>query len=333
MHALIFGLVTLQFIICYVSISIRKRSRKEVCKVDTNKTREKLYALLGDLPKASPSITSISVAEDEYEDFILENLVLELNGIEPVPAYFTRPKNTSAPYPVILFSHSHGGYYHMGKNELLTPASYGFKIPYAKAMAKLGIACLCIDHWCFGERSGRSEMDTFKSMLWDGKVMWGMMVYDSLRAVDYLVSRADIDKNRIGALGMSMGSTMSIWVTALDARIKTCVDICCLTDFEELENQNGLGGHGIYYYVPALRKYFTMADINALIAPRPHLSTAGLYDALTPVKGLIKIDKELQEVYAKAGAHKKFCLKTYPCGHIETRQMREDILEFIKDSL
>jgi len=301
--------------------------------MNTNETREKLYSLLGDLPTAPPPITAILIAEDEYEDFILENLVLELNGTESVPAYFTRPKNASAPYPVILFSHSHGGYYHMGKNELLTPAPYGFKISYAKAMAKLGVACLSIDHWCFGERSGRSEMDTFKSMLWDGQVMWGMMVYDSLRAIDYLVSRSDIDKTRIGALGMSMGSTMSIWVAALDTRIKTCIDICCLTDFEELENQNGLGEHGIYYYVPALRKHFSMANINALIAPRPHLSTAGLYDDLTPAKGLVKINTELQEIYAKAGAANKFCLKTYPCGHIETRQMREDILKFIKDSL
>ena len=294
--------------------------------MNNNKTRERLYSLLGDLPDPKRPISCKLVAADDMGDFVLEHLVLDLNGIENVPAFFTRPKNAPAPYPVVLFSHSHGGFYHMGKNELLHPAPYGYKQPYAGVLAKMGIACLAIDHWCFGERSGRRESETFKSMLWDGQVMWGMMVYDSLRAVDYIVSRPDTDNGRVCALGMSMGSTMSIWVTALEPRIKVCVDICCLTDFDELEKGNSLDAHGIFYYVPALRKYFSMVDINALIAPRPHLSTAGLYDLLTPPAGLYKIDKAL----AGAGG---FELKTYPCGHLETREMREDVLEFIKRTL
>jgi dienelactone hydrolase len=287
------------------------------------KNRENLYALLGDLPDRTRPVSSKLVAENEKSNFILEHLILDLNGIENVPAFFTRPKFTTPPYPVVLFSHSHGGRYQMGKTELMQPAPYGHNLPYGEALAKMGIACCAIDHWCFGERSGRTESATFKSMLWDGKVMWGMMVYDTLRAADYIFSRNDTDGKRVAALGMSMGSTMSIWAAALDTRIKICADICCLTDFDELEKQNGLDGHGIYYYVPMLRKYFSMADINKLIAPRPHLSTAGIYDLLTPVAGLDKIEKEL----ADAGG---FQLKRYPCGHLETKEMREDVLTFIK---
>jgi len=291
-----------------------------------NKTRAQLYALLGDLPDPARPISHKLVAEDDMGSFILEHLVLDLNGAEKVPALFTRPKHTKLPYPVVLFSHSHGGFYHMGKNELLSPAPYGYKKPYAEALAEMGIACLAIDHWCFGERSGRRESETFKSMLWKGQVMWGMMVYDALRAIDYIVSRPDTDSARIGTTGISMGSTMSIWVSALDTRIKMCADLCCLTDFDALEHQGNLDAHGIFYYVPSLTKYFSMADICALIAPRPHLSTAGIYDTLTPPAGLCKIEKAL----AKAGG---FTLKTYPCGHLETREMREDVLEFISTNL
>ncbi len=53
-------------------------------------------------------------------------------------------------------------------------------------MTRRGYAALCIDTWAFGERRGRTESEIFKQMLWTGRVMWGMMVYDSLRAVDYL---------------------------------------------------------------------------------------------------------------------------------------------------
>jgi esterase/lipase len=124
--------------------------------------------------------------------------------------------------------------------------------------------------WAFGKRAGRSEQDIFKDMLWKGQVMWGMMVYDNLRALDYLESRDDVDMKRVATMGMSMGSTMAWWLAALDERIKVCVDLCCLTDFDELIKENGLSLHGIYYYVPDLRTHFTTSQINALIAPRPH---------------------------------------------------------------
>jgi len=297
------------------------------------KTREKLYSLMGDLPDRNAEITTRLVREEDCGSYVLETLTLDLNGTEPVPTYFTRPKNAVAPYPVVLFSHWHGGMYFLGKNQLITPHEKGNNCSYAEAMAKKGIACLCIDHWCFGERSGRDESETYKTMLWDGKVMWGMMVFDSLRAVDYLVSRTDVDSSRIGALGMSMGSTMSMWVAALDTRIKTCVDICCLTDFDEIERSNGINEHGIYYYVPSLRKNFSMADINALIAPRSHLSTVGIYDGLTPIRGVDKIKKLVSEFYKKNGAEGGFTLKKYPCGHAETIEMRTDILAFIDKTL
>ena len=170
-------------------------------------------------------------------------------------------------------------------------------------------------------------------MLWRGRVLWGMMVYDSLRVIDYLVSRADTDTNRIGTIGMSMGSTMSWWVSALEPRITVTVDICCLTEFETLIDVRGLDGHGIYYYVPSLLKYFSTSDINALIAPRPHLSLAGNHDPLTPPQGLDCVDEELKQVYTKLGASDAWTLKRYNVGHIETAAMRTEAINYLKKYL
>jgi hypothetical protein len=52
---------------------------------------------------------------------------------------------------------------------------------------------------------------------------------------------------------------------ALDERIWVCVDLCCLTDFQALIDTRGLDGHNPYYYVPGLLKYFSAAEINALM--------------------------------------------------------------------
>ncbi len=163
--------------------------------------------------------------------------------------------------------------------------------------------------------------------------MWGMMIHDSLRALDYLTSRADVDASRIATMGISMGSTLAWWTAALDERIKVCIDICCLTDFQALIEEQGLGGHGIYYYVPGLLKHFTTAEINALTAPRAHLALAGDQDILTPVAGLERIDEALRKVYADAGAPEAWRLKRYDVGHCETPDMRREALLFLEQRL
>jgi hypothetical protein len=190
-----------------------------------------------------------------------------------------------------------------------------------------------MDTWVFGERANRTELDVFKEMLWKGQVLWGMMVYDSLRGIDYLVSRPEVDASRIATLGLSMGSTMAWWVAALDQRVKVTIDICCLTDFQALMEAGNLKGHGIYYYVPSLLKHFTTAQINALIAPRAHLSLAGNLDALTPPAGLERIDRELKKVYAAAGRPDNWKLLRYDAGHQETAGGRQEILAFLKEKL
>lgn len=295
--------------------------------------RRELFALLGDLPPRDGPVEAREIGVEEREGYILETLVLDLNGVEPVPAYLARPKDLPGPLPVVLYNHAHGGDYALGKDELIAGRPALQRPPYAEVLTGLGYAALCVDTWAFGERRGRREGEIFRDMLWAGQVMWGMMVHDSLRAIDYLVGRPDIDPARIGTLGMSMGSTMAWWVAALDPRVKVCVDICCLTDFDALIETRGLEGHGVYYYVPRLRKHFTTAQINALTAPRPHLSLAGIHDPLTPPAGLDRIDRELRAVYAEAGAPEAWRLCRHATGHLETAAMRAEIVAFLREWL
>jgi dienelactone hydrolase len=297
---------------------------------DKEARRRELYGLLGELPDRNRPVSAKCVSTEENEVYTLERLVLDLNGIQPVPAYFVRPRQTKGRTPAMLFNHSHFGQYQVGKNELTRGRDEMQKPPYAEELARHGYAALSIDAWGFGERRGQTESQIFKQMLWTGRVMWGMMVYDNLRALDYLVSRPEVDPKRIATMGMSMGSTMAWWLAALDTRITVCVDICCLTDYDALIEANGLDLHGIYYYVPNLLKYFTAAQINGLISPRPHLGIAGRYDPLTPYKGLMKIDAELREAYRRDGAPEAWKLNVYDIAHYETAEMRADILEFFK---
>ena len=292
--------------------------------------RQELYGLLGDLPDRQRPISAQLLKTEERPTYILETLVLDLNGIEQVPAFFARPKAVDGPVPCVIYNHAHGGQWQIGKREFVDGLSALQSPPYAEALTSLGYCALCIDAWNFGERRGRSESELFKEMLWRGRVLWGMMLYDSIRAIDYVQGRPDVDPTRLATLGLSMGSTMAWWLAALDERIQVCVDICCLTDFDELIRTRGLDGHGIYYYVPNLLKHFDTSQINALIAPRAHLGIAGNYDSLTPPAGLDKIDAAMQKEYAAQGVPERWKLLRYDTGHFENAHARAAIIAWLQ---
>src|SRR5205085_3673614 len=153
--------------------------------------RQELYGLLGKLPPRDRAVSAQQVSSEDRGSYTLEKLVIDLNGEEPAPAYFARPKGKSGKLPTVLFNHSHGGGYTIGKQEFIEGREYMGKPPYAEFLTSLGCNALCFDAWIFGERAGRAELDFFKEKLWQGRVLWGMMVYDALKAVDYLHTRDD----------------------------------------------------------------------------------------------------------------------------------------------
>jgi dienelactone hydrolase len=296
--------------------------------------RQQLWSLLGDLPECRTPKGRL-LRTEQREGYKLEHLELDLNGIQPVPAILLIPDRIRKPAPGMLYIHWHGGNYVRSKEELLDGRPV---LPaYAPVYAEKGIAALAIDSWCFGERRPypdpaegiKGETDTFKEMLWKGRCLFGMMMFDEWQAVNYLCSRPEIDPNRIGAFGISMGSTKAWWLAALDERIRCCIDLCCLTDFEALINAKGLSGHGIYYYVPSLLKHFQTHEINELIVPRPRLSLNGAKDHLTPPEGVKRIRDHLYPLYARYGKAEDCRVELFDCGHQELPEMRQLVLEWL----
>lgn len=293
--------------------------------------REELWSLLGELPPRDRAVSARLLRSEEHDGYVLEHLELDLNGLEPAPALLLIPKLRRSKAPGLLYIHAHGGTYDVGKEELLVGRQV---LPaYAPVLAQRGIVTLAIDSWCFSGRKhvedGRpGEADTFKEMLWRGRVLWGMMMYDEVQALSYLAGRSEVDARRLGAFGLSMGSTKAWWLAALDPRVKLCVDLCCLTDYEELIKAHNLRGHGIYYFVPRLLKHFQAQDINDLIVPRARLSLNGRQDALTPPAGVERIAAHLRPLYAEHGRAEDCRIELFDCGHEETPEMRRLVLEW-----
>ena len=297
-----------------------------------NLRRKELWSLLGDLPLQKKPVTSRIVSTEKHDGYTLQRITLDLNGFEAVPALLLIPDKRQSPAPGLLYIHWHGGMYDLGKEQLLRGVDA--QPAYAPVCVEKGLVTLAIDSWCFGERKHdadgkRGEEDTFKRMLWNGQVLFGMMMYDETRALDYLASRPEVDAKRLGALGMSMGATKAWWLVALDPRVRLCADVCCLTDFEELIRTKELSAHGIFYYVPSLLKHFQTVDINELIVPRPRLSVNGRKDPLTPPAGVEKIRDQLLPLYRKYGKEEDCHIELFNAAHVELPEMRKVIMEWL----
>lgn len=313
------------------NINGAERSAKEFAAFQTDRRRE-LWGLLGDLPRTHHLRPPEVVKIKKMDGYTLEYLILDLNGLEPVPALLLIPDRREPRAPGLLYIHAHGGTYQMGSEELISGRDI---LPaYAPVCAAKGLVTLAIDSWCFGgrkhvESGDQGEMDTFKLMLLRGQLLWGMMLFDELQAISYLSSRPEVDAKRIGAFGLSMGAIKAWWLAALDPRVNLCIDLCCLTDYEELIRINNLKEYGIYSYVPGLLKHFQTTEINELIIPRPHLSLNGRRDLLAPAAGVERIRNYLMPLYEKYG-HKEDCrIELFDCGHEEIPAMRTMVSQWL----
>ena len=86
--------------------------------------RAELYGLLGALPDRRRPIRGTKREETERDGYVLETWDLDLNGLENVPAYLARPRTVAGRAPAVLFNHSHGGGYTIGKTEVLEGRTY-----------------------------------------------------------------------------------------------------------------------------------------------------------------------------------------------------------------
>ena len=156
-----------------------------------------------------------------------------------------------------------------------------------------------------------------------------MMLRDEQIALDYLVSRPEVDPQRIGAQGMSMGSTRAWWLAAIDDRVKAIVGVACFTRYEDLIAIRALRAHGIYYFVPGLLKHFDTEGVMALVAPRPFLALTGDRDAGSPPEGMKTLEKILSGFYELYGKPDSFRSIVYPeTGHVYTDDMKAKMADW-----
>ncbi len=293
---------------------------------------------LGDLPPRPAPVRARVVSIEQRRTFRLEKVRIG-NGVEgEVSALLLIPNKLERPAPAILWLHSSTP----DHTQIIIPGTNGGEEALGEAFVRAGYVVLSPDAYWHGDRTGtgpagkseagREEQESlFKLHLWLGRTLWGMFVRDDQVALDYLVSRPEVDRARIGTTGMSMGSTRAWWLAAVDDRIAAAVGVACFTRYRNLIAHGQLRQHGVYYFTNGLLRNFDTEGVLALVAPRPFLALTGDLDAGSPVDGIRVLEDRIGRTYDALGAGERFKSVVYPgLGHDFTPAMRAAMLAWFE---
>ena len=299
-----------------------------------------LRCLGGPWPEGIDLNESIKHTE-QAKGFRRVTLTYELEKGEHCPAILLIPDGTSAsnPAPAIAVWHQHAGQYHLGKSE---PAGLAGNPMHQTGLAlvQLGYVVLCPDSLCFEDRQdptgtlegGQFERFEFLRLTVAGKCMAWKNILDMRRAIDYLVSRPEVQRENIGCYGHSMGSTHTWLAGPFEPRIKALVGNCCLPTYEGIHRKKLL--HCFPNFIPGIYEYGDTPDIAALIAPRALHLNLGEDDSGSPIKEAREGIKTIQNAYHQAGAPTQFsAFIEAKTGHVLSARMWQKTQEFFERHL
>ena len=243
--------------------------------------RARLRALLGfeELEETRCPTEAEVVERIEEEHYTGERLLVRVQQDMWVPAWMLVPKSTG-PHPTVLCLHGHG----MSKDVVIgrprAEEEQGLidfhRGDYGRRFAEAGYAVFCPDARGFGERDeGQGCAHIGQNALAVGQVLTGLRLWDHLRCFEYVLSRPEVDADRVGAAGLSMGCEHSMYLAALDERVRFSILSCCLRDLRDEVHESC---HCRCSYIPDLFRWFDWTDIVCMSAPRPVLIQQGLQD-------------------------------------------------------
>ncbi len=286
----------------------------------------KIKELLGEWPE-SVGLKPDLCSREEKASYTREKWVIQTEKDCYMPLYLLIPKGTKKKVPAILCCHGHGDY---GKDPVAgvdfnnserrnNILSHNYN--YAEQMAEKGYVTIAPDWRSFGERIGYTnpfpDRDIcnihFIQHLILGRTLLGANIFDGMKAIDFLITRKEVDPDRIGCMGLSFGGTMTTYISLLDERVKAADIICYATTTRHyaINRANFCGSQ----LVPYLYRYADVGDVIAAIAPKPLLIESGASDTCFSLHSAKEAHQIVKKAYKVAGAEDKLWVEIFPGEH------------------
>ncbi|MEK7686624.1 MAG: acetylxylan esterase, partial [Verrucomicrobiota bacterium] len=252
----------------------------------------------------------------ERADYTIENLVLETTPNLYATANLYLPRTGRKPFPVILYQCGHAN-----KNSFTRHGAW---------FAARGIAVMIMDNIEMGEIEFTHH--GVYSQAWfhwysRGFSPLAVELLNARRALDYLCTRADFDRSRIGATGRSGGGMTTFFLAALDERVKASAPVSGTLSTVGWVRQRLSSAHCDCQY-PVNNQGLLYSEIGALIAPRAQLLCNADADRGFPMDAFNEMVKKMREIYRLYHADGALQTTVTPGGHADTEAIRLPVYAF-----
>lgn len=286
--------------------------------------RERIQQSFGPFPERTPLNARVT-GTVERDGYRIENVIFESRPGFPVTANLYIPTNREGRMPGVVGTCGHSA---NGK------AAEAYQ-QFAQGLARLGMMCLIYDPIGQGERlqyvtdqltskkgaGVREHLHGGNQQFLVGEFLGSWRAWDGIRALDYLLTRPEVDPNHVGVTGNSGGGTMTTWLSGVESRWTMSAPSCFVTTFRRnLENE--LPADTEQCPPRAIGLGLDHADFLAALAPRPVIILAKERDYFD-VRGAEEAYERLRRLYSLLGAEQNIALFIGPTGHGYSQENRE----------
>lgn len=297
----------------------------EQWKATVAKRREMWLEMLGlsPLPERTPLNATVTGVL-ERGDYVVEKIHFQCIPGAYVVGNLYRPAKVEKRLPAVLYLCGHT------KGKVNAPYQAN-----PRWFGQHGYVALVLDPIQLGESQGFHH-GTSRGERWDwpsrGYTPAGTEVWNAMRALDYLETRADVDASRMGVTGLSGGGVISWCLGAADERVKVVVPVCQSGSIEHVVVDRATDGHcDCAFWINYYR--WCWPDIGALIAPRSFLIASGSEDILWRPYGYRDVAHRIRHQYAALGADRNFDLVEDLTPHGYTPKLRRAIFTWFNTHL
>lgn len=317
--------------------------------------REKVLECMMTPPPAPESYDMKVLGEERRDGYVARKIEFNLSAFYRVRAYMLIPDG-DGPFPAINLLHDHGAHLFIGKEKMIRPFDedstvikdadewqpkvYGGQY-MGDYLACQGYLVFSTDAPMWGERGRAEGVDRNKydiiagNMMMYGRDLSAFMTYDDIASTEFLATLPEVDKDRIGCAGCSMGAYRAWMLSALSDRIKVGAAVCWMvtTDVQMTWKYGRKENGGFANCIPALRQYLDYPHIASLACPKPMLFISGSKDKLFPVPGVEKAFSIMHDVWDSQKAGGKLVTEIRDMGHQCGPDEQETVARFFKENL
>lgn len=287
---------------------------------------EEIKALLGPFPQTVPLNPEV-IEQVDCGNYVREKVQYDVEVGERISAYICIPKNLTGKVPAIFCHHQHNREFDIGKSEVV--GLIGNKDQaYASELAERGYITFAPDAIAFEERNwaspGSSEYHELASRLVKGETLMAKVISDAMRGIDYLLSRDEVETDKLGFIGHSYGGRMALWLPAFDSRIRTSVSNCgCVSYADSFPRDIGFQ---MEFCIPGIAKDHDVVDVVRKIDNCSLLISATDNDVWS-----YGAEKLYETVKSDLGD--KVELKMYKGEHVFSPEMRHYAYNFLAKTI